>query len=254
VKRLRVLELVNRPMAGSTVPEPPPRPTAAVRAALEGAAPFASPDQPVLASAISRGAGAVASALSSAFATAQTALSSADAEAAKIAHEAEAAKIARGAAVPPWRTLGEQFSILEPALKAKLMAPREELFCGAAAAATRRAAPNDILPGCLPAAQAALAEDATLRELRYRLVPSTITEEDFWRSYFWRCANVKCELLHDFATVNRARMQEALDDDAALATELADDEPTTPGGPLDALADAELDLEFERLVHSASKW
>ena len=27
-----------------------------------------------------------------------------------------------------------------------------------------------------------------------------------------------------------------------------------PGGPLDALADAELDLEFERLVHSASKW
>ena len=62
------------------------------------------------------------------------------------------------------------------------------------------------------------------------------------------------ELLHDFATVNRARMQEALDDDAALATELADDAPTTPGGPLDALADAELDLEFERLVHSASKW
>ena len=49
-------------------------------------------------------------------------------------------------------------------------------------------------------------------------------------------------------------MQEALDDDAALATELADDEPTTPGGPLDALADAELDLEFERLVHAASKW
>ena len=135
------------------------------------------------------------------------------------------------------------------------MAPREELFCGEAAAATRRAAPNDILPGCLPAAQAALAEDPTLRELRYRLVPSTITEEDFWRSYFWRCANVKCELLHDFATVNRARQQEALDDDAALASELADgDEPTTPGGPLDALADAELDLEFERLVHSASKW
>ena len=48
--------------------------------------------------------------------------------------------------------------------------------------------------------------------------------------------------------------QEALDDDAALASELADDEPSTPGGPLDALADAELDLEFERLVHSASKW
>ena len=53
---------------------------------------------------------------------------------------------------------------------------------------------------------------------------------------------------------DRARQQEALDDDAALATELADDAPTTPGGPLDALADAELDLEFERLVHSASKW
>ena len=45
-------------------------------------------------------------------------------------------------------------------------------------------------------------------------------------------------------------------DEAAVrrAAELADDEPTTPGGPLDALADAELDLEFERLVHSASKW
>ena len=51
-------------MAGSSVPEPPPRPTAAVRAALEGAAPFASPDQPVLASALSHGAGAVASAMS----------------------------------------------------------------------------------------------------------------------------------------------------------------------------------------------
>ena len=60
-----------------------------------------------------------------------------------------------------------------------------------------------------------------------------------------------------FAAESAARVQsqqEALEDDAALASELADDEPTTPGGPLDALADAELDLEFERLVHSASKW
>ena len=218
---------------------------AQMRSALDGAAPFASPDQPVLASALARGAGAIGAALTSAFAAA-------DAEAAKIAATADAAAAARRSAVPPWRTLDEQFEILEPTLKARMLAPSEDVFTGEAAAATRRAAPDDILPGCLPAAQAALAEDEVLRELRYRLVPGSISEEDFWRSYFWACSVAKCELLLDFRTANRARQQEALADDAALADE-EEEAPATPA-PLDALADAELDLEFERLVHSASKW
>ena len=66
-------------------------------------------------------------------------------------------------------------------------------------------------------ANAALAADDTLRALRFKFVPARLTEEEFWRCYFWHVANVKCELLHDWRTANGARREAAIEEERSLA-------------------------------------
>ena len=108
-------------------------------------------------------------------------------------------------------------------------------------------------------AQAALEADAALGSLRYRLVPARLSEEEFWRCYFWRVANIKCELCNDFATANALRRQATLADDALLADEAEAASPAGGsrggdavggGGSALGLDEDALDDEFERLVGS----
>ena len=79
-----------------------------------------------------------------------------------------------------------------------------------------------------------------------------LTEEEFWRCYFWHVANVKCEMLHDWRTANGARRAAAMEDEATLAP--VDDAGLGGGGTAAADEDAveadDLDAEFERLVAS----
>jgi len=110
--------------------------------------------------------------------------------------------------VPPWQTLSEQFAILEEELKARILAlsAQQSLFTTAAAeqhrAATRH---RSVLPGCLPMATAALEADPQLAQLRFRLVPRRLSEEDFWQVYFWHVATAKLDLCNDFASANAAK-------------------------------------------------
>ena len=68
-------------------------------------------------------------------------------------------------------------------------------------------------------------------------------------------ANIKCELLNDFATANTMRREAVLADEAALSG----GEPASPAppgaaaaepaaSPAAAVAETDLDAEFERLV------
>lgn len=42
-----------------------------------------------------------------------------------------------------------------------------------------------------PVAQATLKEDANLRQMRFKLVPTKVKEETFWRNYFYRVSLIK---------------------------------------------------------------
>ena len=98
-------------------------------------------------------------------------------------------------------------------------------------------------------ANAALAADDTLRALRFKFVPARLTEEEFWRCYFWHVANVKCELLHDWRTANGARREAAMEEEATLAPD-EDLAGGASGGGEESGATDDLDAEFERLVAS----
>lgn len=79
----------------------------------------------------------------------------------------------------PWRTLGEQFSILEATLQERILQVSVvETFRPELARVQRPGDPKHILPGCLPMAQASLEADPALAALRYGLVPATLSEED----------------------------------------------------------------------------
>ena len=174
----------------------------------------------------------------------------------------EEASEVRGAAIAPWQTLSEQFSILEDELRARIFKiAQESNFSEAIAQRHTAFRMGNIMPGCGPMAGAALEADAELCELRYRLVPARISEEAFWRCYFWHVSNVKLELLHDWTTANRARRAAVLEDDAILASDTpvrgvaaADDaaagQPQHHVGGATAFPADELDAEFERLVGS----
>jgi hypothetical protein len=102
----------------------------------------------------------------------------------------------------PWSVSNEVFSILEPVLRERALqiATDESAFLKGAAdayhftAASLKAAEavyqaeEETRPlehaEMVPMARAALAEDAQLVQLRYRLVPSILTESVFWNTYF----------------------------------------------------------------------
>ena len=53
-----------------------------------------------------------------------------------------------------------------------------------------------------PIAMATLDEDANLKDMRFKLVPSKINEESFWRNYFYRVTLIKQSILLDQTYVN----------------------------------------------------
>jgi len=181
----------------------------------------------------------------------------AEAEAERLRHTMSAEAEAQASSIAPWQTLAEQYSILEDELKVRILrlSESEDNFTSQIAAEGRRR-PGNILPGCLPMANAALAEDANLRALRFKVVPARLSEEEFWRCYFWHVANVKCEMLHDWRTANGARRTVALEEERTLAPVEGEEElSSAPGGDGTAQSEAaateavdDLDAEFERLV------
>lgn len=46
----------------------------------------------------------------------------------------------------------------------------------------------------LPVAKAILKEDPNLEKMRYELVPKMVSEENFWRNYFYRVMLLKGSL------------------------------------------------------------
>jgi len=63
-----------------------------------------------------------------------------------------------------------------------------------------------------PVARATLKEDPNLESMRYQLVPKVITEENFWRNYFYRVSLLK-ESMSDEEPKTRAGGREPLDSD-----------------------------------------
>lgn len=194
----------------------------------------ASPDHPHLTALLGTVANSVCDAAS-------VVLSPADNEAAQLRYTEQAVAELKSASICPWQTLGEQFSILEEELKSRILRISESAdnFSPEQARMNRR--PGEILPGCLPMAIAALDADHKLQSLRFRVVPAHLSEEEFWRCYFWHVANIKIELCNDWVTANKARREALLADEQTL-------------GDVDALgeatADFDLDEEFDRLVCS----
>ena len=159
-----------------------------------------------------------------------------------------------GGSRAPWRVLAEQFTILEPTLKQRILdiANKPHLFSKERALLTHKHT-DDIIPGCWPMAKNILRLDPVLSELRYRLVPSKLSEESFWRCYFWNVALIKVELCNDFVTANKTRQEyltasrNSAETDAARAVGGTEASSTTAlDFPFDL---AELDAEFESLVN-----
>ena len=147
-------------------------------------------DRPILTDFIKSSASSVATALSSTLEFTKDALKQMEAEAdleaarlhARVAAEAEL----RSTSIPPWQTLSEQFAILEDELKVRILRiSRDQGNFTQERARTQVVRQASVLPGCLPMANAAIAADPTLGELRFRLVPGRLSEEEFWRCYFW---------------------------------------------------------------------
>jgi len=218
-------------------------------------------DRPILTDLIRNGASSVATAVSSTLEYTKEALKQMEAEAelesAKLQARAVAEAELRSTSIPPWQTLSEQFAILEEELKARILRiSQQEDYFTKERARTQVMRQASVLPGCLPMANAAIAADPALGELRFRLVPGRLTEEEFWRCYFWHVAQLKLELCNDFVTANRVRRDEAQTDeqaaddatsaalDSEIATELAGD-GALPDFAFDL---AGLDAEFEALV------
>jgi len=131
--------------------------------------------------------------------------------------EGERERELRSAELLPWRTLAEQFAILEDELRERILRISQmETNFSVELASTSRRRPGNILPGCLPMANASLKADEALQGLRYKLVPTRMSDEQFWRCYFWHVANIKCELLNDFATANAMKRDAILADEAVL--------------------------------------
>ena len=209
-----------------------------------------SPDAPLLTNILKAGGKALVSVLETSL------IPPAEAAAAQAEEDAQASSIA------PWQTLAEQYSILEDELKARILriSITESNFNKETAAEGRRR-PGNILPGCLPMANAALAEDESLRDMRFKLVPARLSEEEFWRCYFRHVATIKCEMLHDWRTANGARRDAVLEEERTLAPAdgQAGDAPGDDDGAEHAAAAQadthnggvdDLDAEFERLVAS----
>jgi len=93
----------------------------------------------------------------------------------------------------PWKVYDEAKSELFDELQTRVLklSESEDTFLVSA--------PDDTVfqfnfDGLLPFAYAALAEDKSLSQQRYLLVPKRVEEDDFWRNYFYRVQLVRNQL------------------------------------------------------------
>lgn len=155
-------------------------------------------------------------------------------------------------ALLPWQTLSEQFAILEPELKARILLLPQDQKAFTAERARQCQRTGSILPHVLAMASAAMAADPELGALRFRLVPQRLSEEDFWRCFFWSVAQIKLELCNDFATTNRVRQQAVLASEAEALLDAPSPGATHKSCDSFQFDLAELDAEFEALVGAAA--
>ncbi|XP_065907438.1 synapse-associated protein of 47 kDa-like [Dysidea avara] len=74
-----------------------------------------------------------------------------------------------------------------------------------------------------PVAMAILAEDPALQKLRFELVPKKLTEEQFWKNYFYRVSLIKQSLQSNLASVRPAEQDTGEDQHESAAHELKSD-------------------------------
>jgi len=94
-----------------------------------------------------------------------------------------------------------------------------------------------------PIAKAILKDDPNLEDMRYQLVPKVISEENFWRNYFYRVSLLK-ESMSDDEPKKKRDSIDTDEEDAALEQELNEELKSfeVVGGPgAKALDDKELD-------------
>jgi len=72
----------------------------------------------------------------------------------------------------------------------------------------------------LPTAKAILKEDPNLEKMRYELVPKIISEENFWRNYFYRVMLLKESLSEDSPSKKKQDSIETDEEDEELEKEL----------------------------------
>ncbi|XP_028675661.1 synapse-associated protein 1-like isoform X2 [Erpetoichthys calabaricus] len=89
------------------------------------------------------------------------------------------------AAVPPWIGLNEDESIKQEILALSL--DRRNFLCNPPAGDQFEFDFKQFAP----VAMLMLQEDALLNQMRFRLVPSLVKEEVFWRNYFYRVSLIK---------------------------------------------------------------
>uniref|UniRef100_A0A7S3ETQ8 BSD domain-containing protein n=1 Tax=Haptolina ericina TaxID=156174 RepID=A0A7S3ETQ8_9EUKA len=130
---------------------------------------------------------------------------------------------------PPWLLLSEKFSILEPELELRCRAI--SMLSASAFLAPLPGMPDAFerttLPAMLPAGTAALAQDPELERLRYRLVPTQVSDSGFWYSYFHHVAKHRRDVLP--VEVHGARHEDDFED---FLTSPLKRSPSPPDAPL----------------------
>ena len=109
-----------------------------------------APDEPILTNILLKGRDVIASTISSA-------LSTVEREQMEMRATEAGEQETRAGAIPPWQTLSEQFDILAPVLRDRCLQIADERinFSLTIAQSCRQPGPqNNIMPGCLPMANA----------------------------------------------------------------------------------------------------
>jgi len=101
---------------------------------------------------------------------------------------------------PPWSVLSDKFSILQDELEHQILAlsEDEQVFL----ADTPPQSWVFDFRGHVGSASKALELDLNLAKMRHNLVPQRVTEEDFWKRYFWAVKLIKEGLLVDYTSSN----------------------------------------------------
>lgn len=171
----------------------------------------------------------------------------------------------REPADPPWTFLAEQHSILQPAAKAKICefaswSDDEFLSPLAGLDNNTKSLPASFtskLPSLVPVGAAALRDDHGLRELRARLVPERVGDDEFWFAFFHHADQARNAVLPPaWLARERDSQQQQQQQSSVQSSPAASSGSTTGGGgaavPRESARtrDADEDDDFERFMLS----